>query len=154
MLLVGRQSRRLGGPFESEREQSDFYSNLLVESVNSYRAKREIAPLIWSDNLANIAFKWSQQLSSGELPYSHTGMPERYEKSTTALKPLTLLDYAENLAKISMPVSHESVDAAIAYWLVTDTYARNIFAEFNFSAGAITVKGKALSITLVFAKTF
>ena len=51
-----------------------------LELTNEFRAKYNLRPLIWNQELCDIAMQHSKNMAEGIVPFGHEGFEDRYNQ--------------------------------------------------------------------------
>ena len=51
-----------------------------VQLTNEFRAKHNLSPLMWNQNLCDVGMEHSKNMADGVVPFSHQGFDQRSNK--------------------------------------------------------------------------
>jgi uncharacterized protein YkwD len=105
--------------------------------INQHRQSIGVAPLIWSDVVADSARTHSQNMGDGRVVFGHDGFDERYDEIRSRMR---IIQMGENVA--SNTFAEDSVAAAVHAWIQSDGHRRNIENSVYTHAGIGVIKGR------------
>ena len=105
------------------------------ELINQHRQSSGLAPLAWSDVVAEVARAHSRNMANGRVAFGHDGFDGRF---TEIQGRLSLSQMGENVA---MNTYTDPVATAVEGWLQSDGHRHNIENEAYNQTGIGIVRG-------------
>ncbi|MEM0372570.1 MAG: CAP domain-containing protein [archaeon] len=121
----------------SEESRASFFleatggvEKIVFQKVNAERAKNGLAPLAWSEELAEKARAHSASMAEQRV-LSHDGFEERVTSVSMPFR-----GAAENVAKVWSPEGkkdEEVADDAVSQWMGSEGHRTNILGPYSYS---------------------
>src|SRR5215207_1552468 len=108
--------------------------------VNAHRQVRGLNPLAYSEEIASIARRHSQDMATGRAGVGHQGVDERRDR---LLRVISFKKFAENVGENSYALSH-TVHEAVEGWLKSSGHRQNIEGDFNLTGIGIAQSATGL----------
>lgn len=124
----------------SQAPGSDEFSALeqsVHQQVNQYRQSQNLQPLTVDPRVSEQARSHSQQMASGNVPFSHQGFEQRIQKISSVIP---YLRGAENVA-FNKGYS-EPGEQAVDGWLKSPGHLKNIEGSYNLTGVGIVKNAK------------
>ncbi|MFO8040155.1 MAG: CAP domain-containing protein [Sodalinema sp.] len=104
------------------------------EQVNAYRQRQGLSPLELDERVSAIARRHSQDMASGEVPFSHDGVQERYEAIGD------LISYRQVAENVAYNFGHsDPVQQAVDGWIESPGHERNMTGDYERTGMGIAV---------------
>ncbi len=126
---------------EADKLESDLFT-----LVNAHRASKKLGELKLNDAVKAQALGHSRNMASGEIPFSHKGFNERFNKLETIF----------NMTSGSENVANGPADAVniLRSWLAVPAYKANVEGDFNMTGiGVARAKNGSYFYTQIFVKS-
>lgn len=124
-------------------------AKIAFQEINAYRAKHQLAPLIWNDKMASIADQQSRLMAVKKISFGHGGAGKRFEELRKSIPDLNA--YGENIA-----YNYERSNLAehiVDNWIKSSSHRENIVDDFTHTGvGAFRNKDGYTYITQVFGR--
>lgn len=99
------------------------------ERINRYRASRGLAPLRYSDALADVARRHSQDMAAGRVPFGHAGFEQRAQEVSRTVDYRSI---AENVHANDYPAG-SAVEVAVSGWIGSPGHLENIVGAYDLT---------------------
>ncbi|MFP4222011.1 MAG: CAP domain-containing protein [Phormidium sp.] len=107
------------------------------EQVNAYRQRQGLSPLELDERVSAIARRHSQDMASGEVPFSHDGVEDRYEAIGE------LISYRQVAENVAYNFGHsDPVQQAVEGWIESPGHERNMTGDYVISGMGIAVNAE------------
>ncbi len=119
-----------------------------LEFTNVFRAKQGLAPLKWSQALADIGKVHSKNMGNGITPFGHDGFNQRVQSY-----PMASRSAAENVA-MNNSGSVQVAEIAVNGWIDSPGHRKNLLANHNYCGiGVYQNSNGMFYLTQLFALT-
>jgi uncharacterized protein YkwD len=102
-------------------------------SVNAHRVSQGLAPLAWSDAIADQARQHSEDMAAGAAAFGHDGVTERWDIIRQSIP-------WAGAAEVVARTPTATAEAVLHTWLASPEHKRQIEADFTVT-GVGTAKG-------------
>ncbi len=107
------------------------------DQVNAYRQRQGLSPLELDERVSAIARRHSQDMASGEVPFSHDGVEDRYEAIGE------LISYRQVAENVAYNFGHsDPVQQAVDGWIESPGHERNMTGDYELSGMGIAVNAE------------
>lgn len=107
------------------------------EQVNAYRQRQGLSPLELDERVSAIARRHSQEMASGEVPFSHDGVEDRYEAIDS------LISYRQVAENVAYNFGHsDPVRKAVEGWIESPGHEQNMTGDYEISGMGIAVNAE------------
>ncbi|TVR12663.1 MAG: CAP domain-containing protein [Phormidium sp. GEM2.Bin31] len=104
------------------------------DQVNAYRQRQGLSPLELDERISAIARHHSQKMASGEVPFSHDGIEDRYE----AIK--DVMPYRQVAENVAYNFGYsDPVEKAVEGWIESPGHEQNMSGDYEISGMGIAV---------------
>lgn len=128
-----------GGDVLTARSGEDIQSLEVAahDQVNAYRQRQGLSPLELDERLSAIARRHSQDMASGEVPFSHDGVEDRYEAIGE------LISYGQVAENVAYNFGHsDPVEQAVDGWIESPGHERNMTGDYELSGMGIAINAE------------
>ena len=102
--------------------------------TNEFRRGRSKRPVIWKDDITNIALQHSHAMATGQVPISHEGFADRF----AAIQCNIVFSVGENICCNNSP---DPAKAAMEGWNITPRNAQTLYGEYTaVGVGAVRIE--------------
>jgi uncharacterized protein YkwD len=117
--------------------------------LNQDRAQHGLAPLRWSDAIAEIARAHSRDMATGACDFGHDGFKDRVHRAEAALAGSR--GFGENVFMTDNPA--QVPETAAVVWLKSPHHRENIRGDYNVSGLGVFVNERGeIYLTQFFVK--
>jgi uncharacterized protein YkwD len=107
------------------------------DQVNAYRQRQGLSPLELDERVSAIARRHSQDMASGEVPFSHDGVEDRYEAIDQ------LISYRQVAENVAYNFGHsDPVRQAVEGWIESPGHEQNMTGDYEISGMGIAVNAE------------
>ncbi|MCP4440024.1 MAG: CAP domain-containing protein [Aureispira sp.] len=116
---------------------SDFEQEIL-HFINEYRASKNLAPLVFDEQIQSTVLEHSQNMASGSIDFGHDGFKKRAAQLMSTLRGISA---AENVA-----YGQTTPGQVVQSWLDSDGHRKNIEGDFSHTGIGLAEDGEGRNL--------
>lgn len=125
-------------PIASANEVNlDQLKQSVFQKVNEYRVSQNLSPLKLDSAISQPSQQHSQNMAKGEVPFSHNGAEQRFEKISNKI---SYQKIAENVGYNSG--YNNPAEQVVEGWIKSDGHRKNMLGDYNLTGIGVAKNDK------------